>query len=94
MGSTNASSDLSSEMEVDAFRRLFPLCFYERPLLESMRPDAKPLGKARDTTLALGAVASVDGSAFAKIGCTTMLATIKMEIMTPTTESPNEGCIG
>ncbi|CAL5434961.1 unnamed protein product [Camellia sinensis] len=93
MGSENASSDLSSEVEVDAFRRLFPLRFHERHLLESIRPDARPLGKARDTTLALGAVASADGSALAKIGCTTMLAAIKMEIMTPTTESPDEGCI-
>ncbi|XP_028068823.1 exosome complex component RRP43-like isoform X1 [Camellia sinensis] len=93
MGSANASSDLSSEVEVDAFRRLFPLRFHERHLLESIRPDARPLGKARDTTLALGAVASADGSALAKIGCTTMLAAIKMEIMTPTTESPDEGCI-
>ncbi|GFY93671.1 3'-5'-exoribonuclease family protein [Actinidia rufa] len=93
MSSTNTSSDLSSEMEVDAFRRLFPLRFHERHLLESIRPDARPLGKARDTSLALGAVASAHGSALAKIGCTTMLAAIKMEVMTPTTESPDEGCI-
>uniref|UniRef100_A0A5B6YJQ5 Ribosomal RNA-processing protein 43 n=1 Tax=Davidia involucrata TaxID=16924 RepID=A0A5B6YJQ5_DAVIN len=93
MGSATASGDLSSEMEVDAFRRLFPLRFHERHLLESIRPDARPLGKARDTTLALGAVASADGSALAKIGCTTMLAAIKMEVMTPTMESPDEGCI-
>lgn len=93
MDPVNGSSDLSSEMEVDAFRRLFPLRFHERHLLESIRPDARPLGKARDTTLALGAVASANGSALAKIGCTTMLAAIKMEVMTPTTESPDEGCI-
>ncbi|XP_059646298.1 uncharacterized protein LOC132291921 [Cornus florida] len=93
MGSANASGDLSSEMEVDAFRRLFPLRFHERHLLESIRPDARPLGKARETTLALGAVASADGSAMAKIGCTTMLAAIKMEVMTPATDSPDEGCI-
>ncbi|XAR68520.1 hypothetical protein NMG60_11003666 [Bertholletia excelsa] len=93
MDSANASSDLSSEMEVDAFRRLFPLRFHERHLLESIRPDARPLGKARETTVALGAVASADGSALAKIGCTTMLAAIKMEVMTPTTESPDEGFI-
>ncbi|CAK9182299.1 unnamed protein product [Ilex paraguariensis] len=92
MGSAN-SGDLSSEMEVDAFRRLFPLRFHERHLLESIRPDARMLGKARDTTLALGAVASADGSALAKIGCTTMLAAIKMEVMTPTAESPDMGCI-
>lgn len=54
MDPVNGSSDLSSEMEVDAFRRLFPLRFHERHLLESIRPDARPLGKARDTTLALG----------------------------------------
>ncbi|KAL7194381.1 hypothetical protein ACSBR1_034734 [Camellia fascicularis] len=93
MSSVNASGDLSSEMKVDAFRSLFPLRFHERHLLESIRPDARKLGKARDTTLALGAVASPDGSALAKIGCTTMLAAIKMKVMTPTTESPNEGCI-
>ncbi|KAK4839656.1 hypothetical protein QYF36_023761 [Acer negundo] len=43
MGLPNASDDLSSEMEVFAFRRLLPI-----------RPDARPLRKARDTTIALG----------------------------------------
>ncbi|KAK1575438.1 hypothetical protein Q3G72_005482 [Acer saccharum] len=93
MGLPNASEDLSSEMEVDAFRRLFPLRYFERHLTESIRPDARPLRKARDTTIALGAVASADGSALAKIGSTTMLAAIKMEVMTPSLESPDEGCI-
>ncbi|KAI7997255.1 Exosome complex component RRP43 [Camellia lanceoleosa] len=91
MSSVNASGDLSSEMEVDAFRRLFPLRFHERHLLESSHTMQK-LRKARDTTLALGVVASVDGSSLAKISCTTMLAAIKMEVMTPTTESPDKGC--
>lgn len=54
MGLPNVSGDLSAEMDVDAFRRLFPLRFYERHLVESIRPDARPLGRARDTTLALG----------------------------------------
>ncbi|CAL5420374.1 unnamed protein product [Camellia sinensis] len=93
MSSANAFGNLSSEMEVDAFRRLFTLRFYERHLLESICPDARKLGKARDTTLALGVVASTNGSALAKIDCTTMLAAIKMEVMTPTTESPDEGYI-
>lgn len=93
MGLPDAPGDLSSEVEVDAFRRLFPLRFYERHLTESIRPDARPLGRARDTTIALGAVASADGSALAKIGSTTMLAAIKMEVMTPSLELPDEGCI-
>ncbi|GLT26547.1 hypothetical protein SLA2020_016060 [Shorea laevis] len=93
MGLPNAAGDLSTEVELDAFRRLFPLRFYERHLAESIRPDARPLGKARDTTIALGAVASAHGSALAKIGSTTMLAAIKMEVMTPSMESPDEGCL-
>ncbi|KAJ0042641.1 hypothetical protein Pint_17890 [Pistacia integerrima] len=64
------SEDLSSKMEVDAFRRLFPLRYFERHLTESIRPDARPVGRARDTTVSLGAVASADGSALAKIGST------------------------
>ncbi|CAA0842820.1 3-5-exoribonuclease family protein [Striga hermonthica] len=93
MATVGGMNDLSSEMEVDAFRRLFPLRFHERHLLESIRQDGRPLGRARDTTLVLGAVASANGSALAKIGCTTMLAAIKMEVMTPTVEAPDEGCI-
>ncbi|KAG8502031.1 hypothetical protein CXB51_000217 [Gossypium anomalum] len=93
MGLPNASGDLSTEVEVDAFRCLFPLRFYEKHLLESIRPDARPLGRARETTIALGAVASANGSALAKIGSTTMLAAIKMEVMTPSLETPDEGCI-
>ncbi|CAA2983292.1 exosome complex component RRP43 [Olea europaea subsp. europaea] len=41
----------------------------------------------------VGAVASANGSALAKIGCTTMLAAVKLEVMTPKLESPDEGCI-
>lgn len=54
MGLPDTSGDLSSEVEVDAFKRLFPLRFYERHLAESIRPDGRPLGRARDTTIALG----------------------------------------
>ncbi|XP_057781610.1 uncharacterized protein LOC130999926 [Salvia miltiorrhiza] len=93
MAAASGTNDLSSEMELDAFRRLFPLRFHERHLLESIRPDGRPLGRARETTLSLGAVASANGSALAKIGCTTMLAAIKLEVMTPTIEAPDEGCI-
>ncbi|KAL9255668.1 Exosome complex component RRP43-like protein [Drosera capensis] len=93
MGQSNQTGDLSAEMEVDAYRRLFPLQFYEQCLAKSIRPDARQLNKARDATLALGAVASADGSALAKIGGTSMLAAVKMEVMSPTVESPDEGNI-
>ena len=54
MVSANVSGDLSSETKVDAFRRLFPLSYHERSLLDSICLDARPLGRARDTSVALG----------------------------------------
>ncbi|KAM1109605.1 hypothetical protein ACFX13_009142 [Malus domestica] len=93
MGLPDGSGDLLSKMDGDAFRRLFPLQFYESHFVKSTRPDGRSLTEARETSSALGAVASADGSALVKIGSTTMLAAIKMEVMTPPTESPDEGCI-
>ncbi|CAN8244942.1 unnamed protein product [Cochlearia groenlandica] len=84
---------LSSEMEVNAFRRIFPLSFYERHLSESLRPDGWPLDKARDTIVNFGLVSSADGSALAKIGSTTMLAAIRMEVMSSSTDLPDQGSI-
>ncbi|XP_072961057.1 uncharacterized protein [Typha angustifolia] len=87
------SVGLAGDMEVEAYRRLFPLPFYTRHILESVRPDARPLNCARDTTLTLGPVSSADGSALVKIGETIMLASIKLEVMTPPVESPDEGSV-
>ncbi|CAN8241046.1 unnamed protein product [Cochlearia groenlandica] len=93
MGLPDSSQDLTTEIELDAFRKIFPLRFFERHLSESLRPDGRPLCKARDTIVNLGLVSSADGSALAKIGSTTMLAAIRMEVMTPSTDSPDQGCI-
>ncbi|CAJ2630520.1 unnamed protein product [Trifolium pratense] len=49
MSVPNATEDLSSEMEVDAFRRLFLLQYFEQHLAESIRPGGRPLREARDT---------------------------------------------
>lgn len=84
---------LAGEIEVEAFRRLYPLQFYERHLNDNVRPDARPLGRARATSLALGTVPTADGSAMAKIGHTTMLAGVKLEVMTPAAEALDEGRI-
>ncbi|CAK9158838.1 unnamed protein product [Ilex paraguariensis] len=78
MSSANGSGDLSSEMEVDAFRRLFPLRFHERHLLESVRPDGME-----------GYWEKLEVQQWPL----TMLAAIKMEVMTPTVDSQDEGYI-
>jgi len=80
-------------MEVEAFKRLYPLPFYERYLDSSVRPDGRPLGRARPTSVSLGAVSTADGSALVKIGNTTMLAGVKLEVMVPSQETPDQGSI-
>lgn len=86
-------SKLAAEIEVEAYRRLFPLPYYQRHLAESVRPDGRALGQARDTAIALGPVSSANGSALVKIGDTTVLAAIKLEVMTPSTNAPDEGSL-
>ncbi|CAO2147359.1 unnamed protein product [Urochloa humidicola] len=80
-------------MEVEAYRRLFPLAFLERHLGESVRPDARRLFEARPTTVALGAVSSAHGSALVRLGDTAVLASVKLEVMSPPAESPDEGSV-
>ncbi|CAM6087804.1 unnamed protein product [Calypogeia fissa] len=80
-------------MEADAFRRLFPTQYIERYLDASVRPDGRPLGRARPTEISLGQVPTTDGSALVKLGNTTMLAGVKLEVFVPGTETPDEGRI-
>lgn len=54
MGLPDSSGGFLSELDVDAFRRLFPLQFYESHLVKSTRPDGRSLAKARETSSALG----------------------------------------
>ncbi|KAI3953117.1 hypothetical protein MKW98_020312 [Papaver atlanticum] len=80
MGVEDGNVDVAAvDIEVDAFRRLFPLQYYERHFKESIRPDARPLGTSRTTCVTLGDVSSADGSSFVKIGSTLY--------------SPDEGCL-
>lgn len=65
-----AAGGLAGEMEVEAYRRLFPLAFLERHLRESVRPDARRPAEARPTTVALAAVSSAHGSALVRLGDT------------------------
>ncbi|KAI3848817.1 hypothetical protein MKW92_047900 [Papaver armeniacum] len=53
----------NGNLEVDAFRTLFPLRYYERHLHESLCPNVRPLGTSRSTSVTLGVVSSVDVSA-------------------------------
>eukprot|EP00958_Prasinococcus_capsulatus_P011296 scaffold1122_cov377-Prasinococcus_capsulatus_cf.AAC.5 len=54
-------------LDASAFRAIYPRQFYERFLAEGLRPDGRPLGRARPTSVALGAVSTANGSAHVKV---------------------------
>lgn len=81
------------DLELEAFRRLYPSEFLHRFLEDSVRPDGRPLGRARPTSLTFAAVPTADGSAMVKLGNTTMLAGVKIEVMPPHVDAPEEGRI-
>ncbi|KAL2632761.1 hypothetical protein R1flu_004240 [Riccia fluitans] len=92
-GSASVVKDVASSMEVEAFRRLFPLQYIERYLDSAVRPDGRPLGRARPTDVVLGQVPTTDGSALVRLGNTTMLAGVKLELCVPSAETPDQGRI-
>ncbi|GIL72003.1 hypothetical protein Vretimale_572 [Volvox reticuliferus] len=81
----------SDDVDAEAFKRLYPEQYYDRFLSEGVRPDGRPLGRARAVTIGAGAITSVDGSALVKVGRTTVLAGVRLEIIRPDEMSPSLG---
>ena len=77
-------------MEAAAYKRLYPHEYYEKFVSEGARPDGRPLGRARPVNVARGVVSTADGSALVKIGRTTALAAVKLEVVPPELDAPDE----
>eukprot|EP00897_Mesotaenium_endlicherianum_P000860 jgi/Mesen1/10775/ME000091S10295 len=85
-----AAADVQG-LQVEAYKRLYPEEYFARFLVEGVRPDGRPLGRGRATSIGLGAVASADGSALVKIGNTAVLAGVKLEVFVPAPDAPDQG---
>lgn len=81
----------SEEVDADAFKRLYPDQYYTKFLKEGVRPDGRPLGRARAVTIGAGAITSADGSALVKIGRSSALAGVRLEIIRPDETAPGSG---
>mmetsp|Transcript_24463 Transcript_24463/g.68020 ORF Transcript_24463/g.68020 Transcript_24463/m.68020 type:complete len:285 (-) Transcript_24463:148-1002(-) len=73
------------------FQQLYPDQFYDSYLNAGHRPDGRPMGQARETTVGLGAVMSAASSSLVKIGETTVIAGISLSVISPSDECPEDG---
>ena len=88
-----AASAASDGLQADAFKKLYPREFFAKFTDDGIRPDGRPVGRCRPTTIGLDVVSTADGSALVKIGSTTALAGVKLEVMRPTEDQPQQGKI-
>eukprot|EP01113_Clastostelium_recurvatum_P038770 TRINITY_DN5837_c0_g1_i1.p1 TRINITY_DN5837_c0_g1~~TRINITY_DN5837_c0_g1_i1.p1 ORF type:complete len:281 (-),score=37.23 TRINITY_DN5837_c0_g1_i1:12-854(-) len=70
-------------MEASSFQKIYPLEFYRKFLVQSVRPDGRGLLKTRKTTISAGSISTADASAFVRIGNTSVVAGITAEIGAP-----------
>ncbi|MEW5302693.1 MAG: hypothetical protein WDW38_004196 [Sanguina aurantia] len=78
-----------ADLDADAFRRLYPEKYLLRFLDNGIRPDSRVTGKGRPVTIGVGTISSADGSALVKLGRSSALAGVKLELA-----RPEEGCSG
>ncbi len=55
------------EQQAATFKRLYPDQYFARFVADGVRPDGRPLGRARATTIGLNAVTTADASALVKV---------------------------
>lgn len=68
------------DSQAEAFKKLYPDQYYARFLSQNTRPDGRSLGQTRPASVALGVITSADSSALIKIGNTTVIAGVKLEV--------------
>ncbi|KDE05761.1 hypothetical protein MVLG_03852 [Microbotryum lychnidis-dioicae p1A1 Lamole] len=79
------------------FKRLHPKPYLERFLQERLRPDGRPLDHEhaawRDASINIGSIATAPSSALVRLGKTTVVCGITLEIAPPDMATPTHGFI-
>jgi exosome complex component RRP43 len=78
-------------LQADAFRRLYPEQYYDTFISQGVRTDGRTLGRARAVTIGLRAVGSADSSALVRIGSTTVMAGVRLEVFQPDDAAADRG---
>ncbi|KAF8651091.1 hypothetical protein AX16_004891 [Volvariella volvacea WC 439] len=91
---SNLPKEEQEALKAAVFQRLHPRTYFERFLVEKVRPDGREFGEWRQVSIVTGSISTADGSALVRMGDTTIVCGVKAEIAEPDIESPNDGFLG
>ncbi|GAA5916384.1 hypothetical protein JCM5296_006195 [Sporobolomyces johnsonii] len=93
---TAAASTLTPAL----FKRLHPRPYLDKFIGEGVRPDGRPVGQQakdqdvwRDASINIGSVSTAPSSALVRLGKTTLVCGVTLEIAPPDLATPNQGFI-
>jgi exosome complex component RRP43 len=82
---------VSAELEALVHQKLYPDLHFQQCAACGCHEDGRPTTSSRAATIAVGSNPSVDGSALIKLGDTTVLALVRLEVMVPKEDTPDQG---
>jgi exosome complex component RRP43 len=82
---------VSAELEALVHQKLYPDLHFQQCAACGCHEDGRPTTSSRPATIAVGSNPSVDGSALIKLGDTTVLALVRLEVMVPKEDAPDQG---
>eukprot|EP00126_Sphaerothecum_destruens_P003105 Sdes_comp16624_c0_seq1m5925 len=82
---------MSTNEFVETFKRVHPLEFYRKFYEEEIRPDGRELLAFRDAQISVGCIKSADSSALVKLGESSVLCGLKLQLAKPNLLEP---CLG
>ncbi|GAA5936960.1 exosome complex component RRP43 [Sporobolomyces koalae] len=97
MSTPTEGSAAASTLTPALFKRLHPRPYLTKFLDERVRPDGRPVGQSddvwREASVNLGSVSTAPSSALVRIGNTTVVCGITLEIAPPDLATPYQGFI-
>lgn len=88
---SNLPQEEQEALKAAVFQRLHPRVYFERFLAEKLRPDGREFDAWRPVSVNVGSISTADGSALVRLGDTTVVCGVKVEIAEPELDRPEEG---
>ncbi|CAH0519463.1 unnamed protein product [Peronospora belbahrii] len=85
------STDVTLSFHADVFKKLFPLDYMRKCLVNQVRTDARMIEALRPVQLQTNIVQTAASSSLVKLGKTSVVTAIKLAVGTPAVKTPDQG---